>query len=468
MTGVLVRDVARGTGRADVRCAGDRVTAVGTDLVPRPDEEVVTGAVAVLPGLHDHHLHLMALAAHRASVDLGPDQVGSPRDVAARLADAAAPAGPAGPWIRAVGHDESTGGRLDRWSLDRMVPDRPVRVQDRTGHLWVLNSAACALVGLDGDPPPGAEREDGVATGRLVDADGWLGARVPATGPPDLGAVSRRLASFGVTGVTDATPVTRESDLEVLATAVASGALLQRVVATGGLALAGARAPDGVTLGPVKVMVGDVSYPTVDGLAAVLAEAHRHGRAAALHCASRIAAVLAVAAWEEAGAGPGDRMEHGSVLPPELVGRLAALGVAVVTQPGFLHDRGDRYLAEVEADDLPHLYRCASLEAAGVGVGGGTDAPFGPDDPWLAMRTAVTRRTRAGAVLGPDERLTPRRALELFLSDPGSPGGPPRAVAEGARADLVALDCPVEQALEELDGRHVVATVVGGRVVHRA
>ena len=468
MSGVLGRDVAYGGGRGDIRCTAGRIAEIGTGLVLQAGEEEVTGAVAVLPGLHDHHLHLLAMAAYRDSVDLGPECVASPGDLARILAGAAgAPTAVTGSWIRAVGYDASTGGELDRWVLDRLVADRPVRVQHRSGHLWVLNSRACALVGLEGDVQPGVERVDGVATGRIVDADDWLASRVPHGAPPDLAAVSRRLASLGVTGVTDCTPVHDVADLETLAAAVGSGALAQRVVATGSIDLAGAGAPAGLELGPVKVMVGDLAYPSVEGLAATMDEAHGRGRAVALHCASRIAAVLAVAAWEQAGPRAGDRMEHGAVLPFDLVARLARLGITVVTQPGFLFERGDRYLAEVEPDDLPHLYRCATLEAAGVGVGGSTDAPFGPDDPWLAMRSAVTRRTRSGSRVGPDEGVGRARALGLFLSDPGAPGGPSRTVVVGGTADLVVLDCTLARVLEDLDARHVMATVARGRVVHR-
>ena len=467
MTGVLVRDVTWGDGRADLRCTGDRITTIARGLTPLPGEEVVSGAEAVVPGLHDHHLHLLAMAAHRDSVDLGPDRVTGRAEVARLLGQADASAGD-GAWIRAVGYDERAAGRLDRWALDKMVVDRPLRVQDRTGHLWVLNSAACTLVGLDADGPDGAERADGVATGRLVDGDDWLGGRLVADRPPVLAAVGTRLASFGVTGVTDATPFDHVDDIAPLAGAVASGDLPQRVVVTGGPGLAGAPLPARLVSGPVKMMVGDATYPSVDELASWMAGAHGHGRSVALHCASRIAAVLALAAWEAVGSRPGDRMEHGSVLPPEVVARLADLGITVVTQPGFLYDRGDRYLAEVEPADLSHLYRCASLEAAGLGVGGGTDAPFGPDDPWVAMRSAVERRTRAGAVVGADERVTPARALQLFLSDPAAPGGPPRLIGEGGPGDLVLLDCTVGEALADLDAGHVVATVAAGRVVHRS
>src|SRR5207302_3851661 len=174
---------------------------------------------------------------------------------------------------------------------------------------------------------------------------------------------------------------------------------------------------------------------------------HGAGRSVAVHCVTRVALVLALAAWETAGVAPGDRVEHGAVVPPDLALRLAELGLTVVTQPGFVRARGDSYLVEVAAEDRPWLYPCASLLAAGVAVGGSTDAPFGDPDPWRSIAAAVDRRTAAGAVLGEGERLTPERALALFLSPLDDSGGPPRRVAPGAAADLCLLDRPLAQAL---------------------
>jgi len=99
-------------------------------------------------------------------------------------------------------------------------------------------------------------------------------------------------------------------------------------------------------------------------------------------------------------------------------------------------------------------------------VGAGSDAPFGPEDPWVAIDSAVRRTTRSGRVVGPDERMAPRRALGLFLSDPGDPGGPPRTVTVGAAADLCLLGDDLRRTLDAPMERRVVATVVGGRLVH--
>jgi len=465
--GLLVVGVGVDGARVDVRCAHGAVTAVATGLTPRRGETVLRGAAAAVPGLHDHHLHLLAMAARADSVDVGADRLSGSAGLARVLAAAGAPSAD-GEWIRAVGYHERVHGRLDRWALDRIVGDRPLRVQHRSGHLWVLNSAGCRAVGLDdAGTVDGIERDaGGRATGRLFDRDGWLAARLPRRASPDLGPVGRRLASYGVTGVTDATPTATTAELEPLAAARRTGALAQRVRVMGGLAPDDPCVPDGLEVGPRKVMVADGRHPDLDGLADQIDAAHRSGRPVALHCVSLVAAALALAAWDTVGVRAGDRMEHGAVLPPDVVHRLAGLGVTVVTQPAFLVDRGDEYLDEVDPGDRAHLYRCAGLVRAGVGVGAGTDAPFGPEDPWVAIASAVRRTTRSGRVVGPDECLAPRRALGLFLSDPGDPGGPPRTVCVGAAADLCLLGDDLDRTLDDPTARRVVATVVGGRVVH--
>ena len=475
--GLLVVGVDVDGERVDVRCDGGVVTAVDADLTPRPGEAVLRGASAAVPGLHDHHLHLLAMAARADSVDIGAGQVSDGDDLA-RVLGAADTAAAPGEWLRAVGYHERVLGRLDRWTLDRIVGDRPLRVQHRSGHLWVLNSAGCREVGLDVSEGYGRAQQDGAAfdgierdvggwaTGRLVDRDEWLATRLPRRVPPELGPVGRRLASYGVTGVTDATPTATSADLEPLAAARRTGALAQRVRVMGGLDPDGPGVPDGLEVGPCKLMVADGRRPDVDGLAERITAAHRSGRPVALHCVSLVAAAVALAAWDAAGARPGDRMEHGAVLPPDVVGRLAELAITVVTQPAFLVDRGDEYLDEVEPEDLAHLYRCAGLARAGVRVGAGTDAPFGPEDPWVAVAAAVRRTTRSGRAVGPDERLAPRRALDLFLSDPADPGGPPRTVSVGAAADLCLLGDDLDRTLDDPVARRVVATVVGGRVIH--
>ena len=441
-----------GRGLFDVRLARGRIA----ELAPaggahsRAAGAVDAAGGALLPGLHDHHLHLLALAAALSSVACGPPAVRDARELARALANARP--GRDG-WIRGVGYHETVAGALDRAALDSLTPARPVRIQHRSGALWMLNSAAVRALKLDapvasesnigarvraGDDggvalqsatrasgmrgdgvdahgaraadgvvvdrisaPDGATRAEdsrahdahagadfaahnndalhthensaahsartsalpagvlrdarGRVTGRLLRADAWLRARLratqsssrDATPAPDLARVGRVLSRCGVTGVTDATPHNGASEVALVARAHAAGALPQRVVWMGGAALP--PAAHGEPSRAWKLVLDEAAAPTPDALAAHIARAHGARRAVAIHCVTRATLVLACAALEAAGARAGDRIEHASVAPPELLPWLARLGVCVVTQPNFVYERGDEYCAEVEA-----------------------------------------------------------------------------------------------------------------------
>ncbi|MEO7428384.1 MAG: amidohydrolase family protein [Acidimicrobiales bacterium] len=463
---LLVRDVEVGGAIVDVRVAGGQIDAIAPALAPRRDEEALDGhGGALIPGLHDHYLHFYAAAAAVTSVAVGPAEVGDETGLGHALREADASLAPV-QWLRAVGYHEAVAGDLDRHALDRIVGDRPVRLQHRSGARWTLSSAAVAALDLATRSEPGIERdESGHPTGRLHRADTWLRTLLPRADAPDLATLGVRLAGFGVTGVTDPSPVADASDWAAIADAVASHDLPQRVMVTGGPELAGAALPTGLERGPVKLVIDDDTYPALADLADHIASAHHHGRSVAIHCVTRTALVLALAAWDVAGSRRGDRVEHGSVVPLEMVAGLGAHRLTVVTQPGFVGERGDEYLAEV-GDDLPDLYRCQSLIDAGVAMAGSTDAPYTSLDPWRAMRAAVSRRAPSGAVVGPAEAVSPARALDLFLGDLHDPGGPVRRVEVGAPADLCLLAHPLATALDRLQADDVAATICAGRLVH--
>jgi predicted amidohydrolase YtcJ len=443
---LIVGGEVAGRAGVDVRIAGGAVADVGVGLPRRRGEEVIDAeGGAVIPGLHDHHVHLRAMAAAAASVPVGPLDTPDAAAFAARLRAAAAPGGDDGGWVRAVGYHESVAGPLDRHRLDVVVPDRPVRVQHRSGAMWVLNTPALDRIGAMAADADGIERDEhGVPTGRLWRLDGWLSDRLPPT-PLDLAAVGRTALAHGITGFTDADPARTQADVDLLA----GGGLPQRLVlmSAGGLDLG----DDGSRLvaGPRKLLLDDATLPPLDELTAWIRRAHADGEAVAVHCVTRLQLVATVTALGEAGAVPGDRIEHGAVVPVELHPELRRLGVTVVTQPNFVAERGDQYRAEVDRDDLAVLYPCAGLRTAGIGVAAGTDAPFGRADPWAAMRAAVQRRTPSGAVLGADERVAPATALSLFLGRPDAPTIP-RRIGPGSPADVLILDRPLALVYEAL------------------
>ena len=442
----------------DVRLQDGRVAEIGERLAARGESLDGRGG-ALIPGLIDHHIHLLALAAQAQSLAL--DDLRDGGDLAARLAAATAARAP-GAWIRATGYHEGVAGTLSATELDRLAPRHPLRVQHRSGVLWMLNSLALERA-LGGEPPPACVELDeaGRPTGRIWRGDSWLSARLGRVAPP-LAPVGAALAAAGVTGLTDASATTNPQAAAVLAAAVRSGDLPQRLMLMSGGELA---APEGLALGPVKILIDEDSLPDFEGFVARIAEARAWGRAVAVHCVTAAELGLTLAAFEAAGAEPGDRIEHGSVIPQAAVASLAALGLTVVTQPGFVFERGDRYLAEVAADEQGDLYRIRSLRAAGVAVAASSDAPYGGIDPWAAMGAAILRRTRAGRDLGAREAVSPREALSLYLGDFDRPGGPPRRVAVGAPADLCLLSLPLAEALRTPEAERVAATLVGGKVV---
>jgi len=162
-----------------------------------------------------------------------------------------------------------------------------------------------------------------------------------------------------------------------------------------------------------------------------------------------------------------DRIEHASIVPPGYAAELAGLGLAVVTQPGFIAERGDSYLASVPVAEQDWLYPCASLLQAGVAVAASTDAPFGPADPWACIAAAVSRRTEAGRILAQAERVAASQALRLFLADPGDLRRT-RAIAVGEPADLCVLRAPLAAALAQPSASMVHAVVTGGRLITAA
>jgi predicted amidohydrolase YtcJ len=147
-------------------------------------------------------------------------------------------------------------------------------------------------------------------------------------------------------------------------------------------------------------------------------------------------------------------------------------GADVVTQPGFIHWNGPSYRKDVSDELQPHLYPIGPLDAAGVNVAFGSDAPVINPNPWPAIYSAVTRKDRegehfpkSGGQVGIRAEWTIRMHTlsgaqsEGTQTDKGS-------ITTGKLADLILVDAnPLTVDSEALKDIKAKMTIMGGKVV---
>lgn len=398
----------------------------------------------LLPALHDHHVHLYAAAARLDSLDAsGCTSRGAFLELVRTAAHRAST-------VRVVGYDETVVGPLDRSALDALgAPRVAIRVQHRGGHLWILNTAACARLAASVDVP-----DDGCFWDRDHDV-------VDASAPPiDVERVVSRLQSRGVVGVDDLTPTLSHHDADDLRNRLRHD-LDVRVF--GATTTTGTwRFGDGR-----KVILPDHTLPLPDEVAAT-ADAARPA-AVAFHCVTTETMAILLACAESLRVG--DRIEHAFVTPPEAPRLWAARGEdtpMIGIHPGFLRTHGDRHARHAPPRDLSDYLRVRAWADAGLTLLGGTDMPFSVEDPWTAMQAAVDRRTASGAVLSPDEAISPEAAFSLFRRG-GWSGGEPRLNLEpGTAADICVIRGTWHDARRDVSGVDVLSTLRAGVEVFRS
>ena len=191
-----------------------------------------------------------------------------------------------------------------------------------------------------------------------------------------------------------------------------------------------------------------------------------------MHCVGAATLVAALAAFaalpRRLRAGRRHRLEHVAECPPPLVAGIAALELVVVTNPAFVHWRGDAYIAETGARARAWLYRARTLASAGIPLAGASDAPVVPPSPWVGIAAARVRRTVAGATLGAAERLGARAALRLFTTGAAFALGADGlgTLAPGGPADLVVVEPdPLRAPPDEVADARVCLTLVAGERV---
>lgn len=171
---------------------------------------------------------------------------------------------------------------------------------------------------------------------------------------------------------------------------------------------------------------------------------------------------------------------HGNFPTPEAIATAARLGVIFDVQPAWHHFDGPALQHVFGPRRVESFLPLRSMIDAGVMVAGGSDHMIKFDsrqainayNPFFGMWMAITRKMTDGEVLGPKQRITRDEALRMWTSN-----GAYNAFEEDNRGSLEPgkfadfavisadyLTCP-EDAIRDIE---VLATVVGGRLVHGA
>ena len=513
-------------GRAGSMLVRDgRIAAIGPAGAVRaaagPAAAVVRlDGATVVPGLIDAHCHVMDIGYLAAGADCSQPAAPDIAAVQARLRAAAAGT-PPGSWVTGSGYVEyklAERRHPTRADLDAAVPDRPAVVYHTSLHACVLNSAALAEAGFaDGqpDPPNGALGRDGQGrlTGLLLEGPMFrvFGrrlrhdlARMDTAGRARVvRRAGQRLAALGITAACDADM--RCQTLAAYAEADDAGVLAQRVygltvhdeideLARSGLqgrrsgrlaaqavkiwadgGMSSRTAAIGGTY-PVPPYGSGILYFEPAELTAMVRDFAARGLQVAVHAQGDRAIGIVLDAYAAVLAGtPGNprrhRIEHGGAMYPALAARAAQLRVPVVSQPGFLSGLGDGF-AEAFGGQADQLYAFRSWQRAGITVAGSSDAPVITPDPLTGIRDAILRRTAAGRVIGPDERLAARDALALYTT--GGAYAMHReaeigSLEPGKLADFTVLDRnPLRTDPEQITAIQVLATVVDGIPTYQA
>jgi predicted amidohydrolase YtcJ len=512
----IVEAVAVGSGR---------ILAVGSTadiraLAGPGTRDIELRGRSLLPGFIDAHCHLTGLGMGMVSIDCKAPGMQSIEALQQAVHERAA-AQPPGTWIRGRGYDqtrlrEKRHPTRDDW--DTVAPDHPVIFTRTCGHISSVNSRALAVAGITDqtpDPPGGRYDRDG---GRNLGV-AYETAQTPLqmaalpTTEEFSAALMRASAAYlaaGGTSVHDAgglvgpafgpcQELVEAGQMKLRIYAFATVNSLQHPVM--GVLGAGIRSGFGderLKIGAFKVMTdGSSSGPTAatrtpytsnsqdcgilywdqDGLDDLLGRAHQQGFQCTVHAVGDRAIeqtlnAMARAQREYPRQGLRHRIEHCAICPPDLQDRVRAQHIVPAMQPAFFWEFGDGYIQNYGRARADTMFPVRSLIAAGVPVAGSSDAAVTHYAPLFGIEQALTRKTMAGDVCGPDERVDLTTALRMHTIhgayasfEEGFKG----SLEVGKAADLVVLAEDLSRVpVERLREVGVAMTVVGGEVVYEA
>jgi predicted amidohydrolase YtcJ len=176
-----------------------------------------------------------------------------------------------------------------------------------------------------------------------------------------------------------------------------------------------------------------------------------------------------LAGWQ--GPNPRFRLEHCSLVNPDLLTRIKAAGAIPTPFYTYAHYHGNKWL-DYGAEKMQWMFAHKSFLDYGIPVAPASDYTPGPFEPLMAIQSMVTRKDFKGRVWGPDQRITVGQAMKIctvngaYASMEENIKG---SITPGKLADLVILAAdPHETAVDEIKNIPVLRTIVGGKTVFEA
>jgi predicted amidohydrolase YtcJ len=495
-----------------------RIVAVGADrevlaLAGKNTRRVDLERRRVLPGFIDAHAHpwesglnqLKKVACDKPTIE----QILSA--LRARAAET-----PAGQWVQGYLYDDGKTPRpLTRADLDAAVPDHPAIVTHRGGHTAYVNSLALAQAGATAttpDPPGGRfdHDADGQLSGRVADkAMEAVFGKIPSQLTRDdhrraVALISKMYASYGVTSVGDA--LTSPDGVQGYQDAREAGELLYRAYCNIDVAYldryiaAGLHTGFGdsmVRIGGIKQFAdGSISERTAwlaepyigipnyfgveSGTRESLYENSRKAWLAGFQLAThangeraidRMLGIYEQLTREAPRRDPRFRLEHCTVVTPQLVARMKAVGAIPIPFAGYVNFHGD--VMHFYGDErLKRMFAYRSFIDAGLRPPTASDYTASPPSPMLWLYSMTTRRDPTGHVWGETQRVTLPEAVRAATVDGAYASFEEHdkgTIEPGKLADLVVLTAdPFSLPAEQWMDIKVQRTMLGGRWVYES
>ncbi|MBT2185884.1 amidohydrolase [Sphingobium nicotianae] len=468
----------------------------------------------LIPGLIDAHGHVMELGFSRLNLDLSDTK--SLDEAKAKIAAYAA-ANPGRPWILGFGWNQEVWG-LGRFptaaDLAGLAGGRPIWLERVDGHAGWANDAALAAAKINATTraPAGGRilMTAGKPSGVLVDeAMGLMSKLVPPPQPKDYDAALQKaqeaLLARGVTAIGDMG--TDLNGWQAYRRAGDRGALRVRIMSYArGMEQAQIIAGPGPTpwlyddrlrMGGVKLYMDGAlgsrgawlkapyaDAPTETGLPRMTSASLRNqmSRAAmdgfqiAVHAIGDKANAEVLDAIDELSATyQGDRrwrIEHAQIVDPLDLPRFALHGTIASMQPQHESSDWQMAIARLGPTRLGGAYAWKAMLANKVPLAFGSDVPVEPADPFIGLKSAITRTDAKDQPPGgwlPEQRISLAEALRAYTWGAAYAGFAEQRfgnLAPGQRADFLILDREIELARPaDLPATQIVEVWIGGQRV---